>query len=112
MKIDDILTTARDSITVRRVYAEPVEQEGAIVIPAAVVSGGAGGGGGNDKEGQEGSGGGFGMGARPVGAYVIRNGDAQWKPAIDVNRLVTAFGVIAVVAMIAGMRLARPRTAQ
>ena len=31
---------------------------------------------------------GFGVQARPVGAWVIRDGEATWKPALDLNRLV------------------------
>ena len=45
--------------------------------------GGGGGGGDADHNG----GGGFGLAARPVGAWVIRNGEATWKPAFDVNRV-------------------------
>ncbi len=80
--IDEILGGARDAITVRRVYGEPIEQEGTTVVPAAAVRGGGGGGG--DSEGN--GGGGFGVAARPVGAYVIRDGEVVWRPAVDVNR--------------------------
>jgi uncharacterized spore protein YtfJ len=62
--IDEILGGARDAITVRRVYGEPIEQDGLTVVPAAAVRGG--GGGGADSEGN--GGGGFGVAARPVGA--------------------------------------------
>ncbi|MGW0183025.1 hypothetical protein [Nocardia sp. NPDC003345] len=51
MQVADILTTAKDSLTVRRVFAEPVEREGTVVIPAAAVSGGEGGGTGTDEQG-------------------------------------------------------------
>ena len=71
-KIDDLVTTARDAITVRRVYGEPVTQDAVTVIAAASVWGGGGGGRGRDQQGQEGQGGGFGLHARPVGAYVIK----------------------------------------
>jgi hypothetical protein len=64
MKIDDLVTTARDAITVRRVYGEPVTENGVTVIPAASVWGG-GGGGGRDQQGQEGQGGGFGLQLAP-----------------------------------------------
>ena len=40
--IDEILGGARDAITVRRVYGEPIEQEGVTVVPAAAVRGGGG----------------------------------------------------------------------
>ena len=58
----------------RRVFAEPYERNGTTVIAAAKVRGGGGGGGGHDKDAQEGEGGGFGLAARPAGAYVIRDG--------------------------------------
>jgi uncharacterized spore protein YtfJ len=71
MKMDDLVATARDALTVRRVYGEPYEKDGVTFIPAARVSGGGGGGGGTDDEGVGGEGGGFGLSARPAGAYVI-----------------------------------------
>jgi hypothetical protein len=62
---------ARDVLTVRRVFGDPIERDGVTVIPAANVRGGGGGGGGEGPNGQ-GSGGGFGVSATPAGAYVIR----------------------------------------
>ena len=61
MKVVELVTTARDAITVQRVFAEPYEKDGVIVIAAAIVAGGGGGGGGHDDQGQEGEGGGFGV---------------------------------------------------
>jgi uncharacterized spore protein YtfJ len=81
--IDELLGGARDAITVKRVYGDPIESDGVTVVPAAKVGGGGGGGG--DSEGD--GGGGFGLGARPVGAYVIKDGDVRWVPAVDVNRI-------------------------
>jgi uncharacterized spore protein YtfJ len=105
--IDEILGGARDAITVRRVYGEPIEQEGVTVVPAAAVRGGGGGGGDSGGNG----GGGFGVAARPVGAYVIRDGEVVWRPAVDVNRLVVGWQVVSVlgllVAAVVGRRLAR-----
>ena len=105
--IDEILGGARDALTVRRVYGEPIEQEGTTVVPVAAVRGGGGGGG--DSEGN--GGGGFGVAARPVGAYVIRDGEVVWRPAVDVNRLVLGWQVVSVlgllVAWAVGRRLAR-----
>ncbi len=109
MKVDELVTTARDAITVRRVFAEPYAQDGVTLIAAARVSGGAGGGGGHDEQGQEGEGGGFGMQARPAGAYVIRNGAVTWMPAVDVNRVITVLGLIAAAFLIIRPRLVRAR---
>lgn len=81
--VDELLAGARDAISAKRVYGDPIEGEGVTVVPAAVVGGGGGGGG--DTEGN--GGGGFGLGARPVGAWVIRGGDVTWSPAVDLNRI-------------------------
>jgi uncharacterized spore protein YtfJ len=81
--VDEMFTGARDAITVKRVYGDPIESEGVTVIPAAKVGGGGGGGGDSDHNG----GGGFGLRAKPVGAYVIKGGDVSWVPAVDVNRI-------------------------
>ena len=105
MGLDQLVTTARDAITVKRVFAEPYEKDGVTVIPAAVVAGGAGGGGGHDDSGQEGEGGGFGVKSRPAGAYVIDGGTVRWRPAVDVNRVVTVLGAVVIAYL-----LARPRT--
>jgi len=81
--VDELLRGARDAITVKRVYADPIEGDGVTIVPAAVVRGGGGGGG--DDEGN--GGGGFGLHARPAGAWVIRDSEATWKPAVDLNRV-------------------------
>jgi uncharacterized spore protein YtfJ len=81
--VDEILKGARDAITANRAYGDPIEQDGVTVVPAAAVGGGGGGGG--DAEGNGGTG--FGLGARPVGAWVIRGGEVSWSPAVDVNRI-------------------------
>jgi uncharacterized spore protein YtfJ len=109
MKIEEVLTAAREAITVRRVFGEPYEKDGVTFIAAARVGGGGGGGGGHDKTGQEGEGGGFGVGARPSGAYVIKDGNVRWMPAVDVNRVIAVLGAVAVVFLITRPRLARIR---
>ena len=109
MKIEELLTTAREAITVRRVYGEPYEKDGVTFIAAARVSGGGGGGGGHDKDGQEGLGGGFGVQARPAGAYVIKDGNVRWMPAVDVNRVIAALGVVIVMFLMTRARIVRIR---
>src|SRR5207247_6993884 len=81
MNVRERLDAARDAVTVRRVYGDPYQEQGITIIPAASVMGGGGGGG--DTEGN--GGGGFGVRARPAGAWIIKNGDAQWRPAVDVT---------------------------
>jgi uncharacterized spore protein YtfJ len=79
MNPEQLLHGVRDAIGVRRVFGEPIEQDGVTVIPVARIAGGGGGGG--DSEGN--GGGGFGLGGRPAGVYVIKDGQVSWRPAID-----------------------------
>ena len=96
MKVDEMLREARDTMTARTVFAEPIERDGIMVIPAAKVRGGGGGGSDNEENG----GAGFGMTAKPAGAYVIREGKVRWEPAIDVNRIVLGAQIVAIVALL------------
>jgi len=108
-KVFENMRGTRDALSVRRVFGEPYTIGDATIIPVARVAGGAGGGGGegqNDKEeaseGATGSGfgGGFGIGAYPVGVYEVVGGEATWKPAVDINRVIKGgqvlTGIIAV----------------
>ncbi|HEY7564592.1 MAG TPA: spore germination protein GerW family protein [Acidimicrobiia bacterium] len=102
MDVDEVLSQARDTLTVKRVFGEPYEKNGMTVIPAAVVRGGAGGGGGEGPDGQgKGSGSGFAVTARPVGAYVIRGNELTWRPAIDLNRVILGGQMVVIVAFLA-----------
>lgn len=105
MDVLHAIEQARDSITVRRVYGKPIERGEVTVIPAAAVQGGAGGGSGPAVDGLEsgsatGSGAGWGMRARPVGAYVLRDGELRWEAALDLNRVILGGQVVAVVALL------------
>ncbi len=101
MEVQEVLAQARDSLTVKRVFGEPYEKDGVTIIPAARVQGGAGAGGGEDPQGQgKGSGSGFGVNARPVGAYVLREGELSWRPAVDVNRIILGGQAVAIVALL------------
>ena len=94
--IKDVLVKVQDAVHVERVYGNPYEKDGAMIIPAASVRGGGAGGGGLDAEGASGEGVGFGVSARPVGAFVFKDGEATWKPAIDVTRIVVVCGLVAI----------------
>jgi len=109
MKVTEVLSTAKDAITVKRVFGEPYEKDGLTVIPAAVVGGGAGGGSGQDDKGQEGGGGGFGMSGRPAGALVIKDGQVSWRSALDPNRIVTMVGLAVIAYLLSRPRMARAR---
>lgn len=109
MELDKVLNSARDAITVKRVYADPYEKDGITVIPAAAVRGGAGGGTGHDQKGQEGQGGGFGVAGKPAGAYVIKDGRVTWRPAVDPNRVIMTLGCVAVAYLLRRPRKIRAR---
>jgi uncharacterized spore protein YtfJ len=101
MDVLSAIEQARDAVTVRRVYGDPIERDGVTVIPAAVVQGGGGGGSGTAPEGTgSGSGGGWGLRARPVGAYVLRDGELRWESALDLNRVILGGQIVAVVALL------------
>ncbi len=113
MAIKDVLQGAQDALTVKRVYGEPYERDGALIIPAAAVRGGGGGGGGrgSDESGGsgEGEGGGFGIIARPVGAFVFKDGRASWHPAVDVTRMFAMGCVVALGYFFATWRIGRAK---
>lgn len=100
MSATEILNQARDVMTVKRVFSEPYEQDGATVVFAAKVAGGGGAGSGGDEEGNQGSGGGFGAAAAPAGVYVIKNGEVTWQPYIDVNRVILGGQLVAIAALL------------
>jgi uncharacterized spore protein YtfJ len=111
MEVQDVIAQARDTLTVKRVFGEPYEKDGVTVIPAARVQGGAGGGTGEDPSGQgRGSGSGFGVTARPVGAFIVRDGELSWRPAVDVNRIILGGQVVLVVALLTVRAIVKTRT--
>jgi uncharacterized spore protein YtfJ len=103
MNVDELLSGARDAMSARRVFGDPIEQDGVTVVPVAAVSGGGGGGGDAEHNG----GGGFGLRARPVGAYVIKDGEVVWKPVIDASRLTLGWQIVAGIAALALWAFAR-----
>ncbi len=87
----------RDLVTVRRVYGKPIERDGVTVIPAAAVKGGGGGGTGGPGDAAHGAG--WGLRARPVGAFVIRDGEVHWEPALDLSRVIVGGQIVTFVAL-------------
>ena len=119
MDVQEVLNHARDAMTVKRVFGEPYEKDGVTVIPVANVMGGAGAGGGpgagaspasTAEEAVGGAGGeaapdsGYGMGyglrATPAGVYVIKGGEVEWKPALDMNSLTLQRAGVVIVALL------------
>lgn len=106
MALEAMLQGHRDAVTVRKVFGDPYEKDGITVIPAARVLGMGGGGEGQGPEGFGGTGmgSGFAIAARPAGAYVIRQGEATWQPAIDVNRIIAGAFSLAALALVLAHR--------
>jgi uncharacterized spore protein YtfJ len=96
MQVSEMMSSARDALTVKRVFGEPIEKEGVTIIPVARIAGGGGGGTGDSQEGS-GSGGGYGVMAKPAGVYVVRDGEVTWQPALDVNKIVMGGQIVAVI---------------
>lgn len=106
MNVDELLRGAKDAMTARTVFAEPIERDGILIIPAAKVRGGGGGG----SDSTENGGAGFGLSAKPAGAYVVREGKVSWEPAMDVNRIVLGGQIVAIVALLVLRSILRKRS--
>ena len=104
-----VLQALDEHFTVRRVFGEAYEREGVTVVPVATVYGGGGGGGERSEGARDAEGMGFGMVARPLGVYVIANGDVRWEPSFDLNRAIVGGQLIALAAISLGRRLAKRR---
>lgn len=109
MNVLESMGQVRDALSVRRVFGEPFEKDGVTVIPAAAIRGGGGGGEGEQADQGRGSGGGFGLSERPVGAFVIREGEVTWQPAVDATRIALAAQAVAVVALLTLRSILRSR---
>ena len=75
-----------------------VTKNGVTIIPAARIAGGAGGGG--DQQEPQAGGVGFGVSARPVGAFVIKGGEVSWQPSLDLNRVILMGQLVGIVALL------------
>jgi uncharacterized spore protein YtfJ len=114
MEPEDILNRVRDVASVRQVFGEPYERDGTLVVPVARICGCGGGGNGSDLSGgsekaRQGGGGGFGIDARPLGVYVIRDGTVTWQPAVDVTRIVVRAQLVAIAGLLVARSLIRRR---
>ncbi|KAA9148126.1 sporulation protein [Amycolatopsis acidicola] len=109
MKVQELVEKVKNSAGAEIVYARPYEKDGVTVIAAASVASGAGGGDGVDKQGQHGEGGGYGLSAKPTGAYIIKDGSLRWEPAVDVNRVVAMVCAVLIVALLLAARIVRLR---
>lgn len=108
---------ANDNLSVRRVFGEAYEREGVLVIPVARVAGatGLGSGGGEsdlpsapslrrrapgDPEPHtghglgHGGGGGYAAHVKAVGVFVVDGSGVQWRPTLDLNRVILGGQVV------------------
>jgi len=93
--VRELVDKAKDLITVRQVFGDPIERDGVTLIPAAYVRGGGGGGGGTNED-NSGGGLGFGIASRPSGTFVIRGDQVEWQPAIDVTSVIQSFAAVVI----------------
>jgi len=79
MRVMDVVNQTKAAMRASEVFGTPYEKNGVTIIPAARIAGGAGGGG--DQQEPQAGGVGFGVSARPVGAFVIKGGEVSWQPS-------------------------------
>ncbi len=124
MDTHELASRIADGLAVRRAFGTAYEKNGLLVIPVAMVAGGGGGGqramsperqdprpASNpaddagpvpDSSMRSEAGGGFGGLIVPVGAYVVRDGEVRWVPAVNVTLIVLA--ALTTVRMLAVLR--------
>jgi hypothetical protein len=106
MQASDVLPQFASTFAAKRVYSEPYTVDGTTLITAAAISGGVG----MRRDASETeTRGGMGGSARPVGAYVVRDGQVSWKPALDLERLALR-GLLIGALVTLGLVLSRRRT--
>jgi uncharacterized spore protein YtfJ len=110
----DKLGAVKDTMTVSRVFGESYQVDGVTIVPVATARGGGGGGGGEGSApGGEGTGTGAGLGfgviVRPLGVYIVKDGEVSWQPAIDVLRIVVGGQLLALAAILALRRRRKGR---
>lgn len=104
-----ILDQVKDVVGGVTVFGEPYAKNGLTVIPAFRVMGGGGGGqeaGADDAAG----GGGFGVDARPAGAFVVKGDDVRWVPAFDLNRVIFVGQLVLLAAILSWRSVAKARS--
>jgi uncharacterized spore protein YtfJ len=106
METPELMADLAERLREHQVFGPAVERDGVTVVPVASVRVG-GGVGGRDKAS---GGGGYGVVAKPAGAWVVKQGgDVTWQPAIDVNRAILGGQAVAALLLLLLMRLLRRR---
>ena len=109
MTLRNLAAGMTESSTVRRVFGEPIEKDGILIIPVASLRGAFGGGeapsaatsaatgataatdaatSGEESAAPTSWGGGGAWSASPAGTYVLKDGEVSWIPAADANRAI------------------------
>lgn len=110
MDVEKLLSRITDDLTPKRVFGEPIERDGVMLVPVARVRGGAGGGSGGPP-GEEGTGGGGGIDATDLGVFVVKDGKVTWQPAVDVTKLAIGGQLFALVFILVVRSILRRRPA-
>ena len=97
MNAQQILSSAQDAMSVRRVFGDPLEAGGVTIVPVAIIAGGGGGGSKSETDG----GAGFGLSARPAGVFAVHDGEVRWRPAVNVNRVILGGQLVGLTAILA-----------
>lgn len=103
--IERIAEAVQINANAKQVYGEPIERNGATIIPVAKVQWGFGGGG-FGRGALERGGGGGGARAMPAGFIVLKNGEAEFRRYRDSNDIALLAGV-ALAGVVAGVLIAR-----
>lgn len=82
------ISNMQSAVGAQPVFGAPIQVNGTTLIPAVAVRGAGAG---------ERGGAGFGLRARPVGVYAVRDGSISWRPAIDVNRVIAGAQIVGLV---------------
>jgi uncharacterized spore protein YtfJ len=115
MDVENFLEKASNNLSVRRAFGTAYEKDDMLIIPVAIVAGGGGGGTARTRRGNSAArpdippeagpaahdaaprdsgrvdvGGGFGGLVLPSGAYIVKDGQVRWVPAVDVTIIVLA----------------------
>ena len=103
MDTQELMSRIAENLSVGRAFGTAYEKDGLLVIPVALVAGGGGGALSPEDQGRRpasaaapdsttrsGSGGGFGGLVLPIGAYVVKDDQVRWVPAVNVTVIVLA----------------------
>jgi uncharacterized spore protein YtfJ len=117
MNAQELLTKASNNLSVARAFGKAYEKDGLYIIPVALVAGGGGGGEApsgsgstseadasekvveDGEDSSNGAGAGFGGVVLPMGAYVVKDEEVRWVPAVHVTLIaLAALGVLRLIA--------------